>query len=68
MLRCLRPILWTWRRPRIRRMEVVVVVGEEAGGWEAIFSSERDARRVVNIMHKRDMGPRYIECFYEEDQ
>ena len=24
-------------------------------------------RRVVSQMHKRDMGTRYIECFYDED-
>ena len=24
-------------------------------------------RRVVSQMHKRDMGARYIECFYDED-
>ena len=30
----MRPILWTWRRPRIERREVVVVVVVvEAGGW-----------------------------------
>jgi len=41
--------------------------GRPSGQADAIFSSERDARRVVSIMHKRDMGPRYVECYYDED-
>jgi len=50
--------------------EVVIIMdrtGRPSGQADAIFSSERDARRVVSQMHKRDMGARYIECFMEED-
>ena len=49
-------------------ISIIIRTGRPSGQADAIFSSERDARRVVNIMHKRDMGPRYIECFYEGDQ
>ena len=45
----------------------VLRTGRPSGQADAIFSSERDARRVVSQMHKRDMGARYIECFMEED-
>jgi len=50
--------------------EVIIIMdrtGRPSGQADAIFSSERDARRVVSIMHKRDMGPRYVECYYDED-
>lgn len=50
--------------------EVIIVMdrtGRPSGQADAIFRDERDARRVVSQMHKRDMGTRYIECFFDED-
>merc|ERR1719189_2739511 len=50
--------------------DVIIVMdrtGRPSGQADAIFREERDARRVVSQMHKRDMGTRYIECFYDED-
>jgi len=41
--------------------------GRPSGQAEAVFREARDARRVASVMHKRDMGSRYIECFFDED-
>jgi len=41
--------------------------GRPSGQAEAVFRDARDARRAANVMHKRDMGSRYIECFFDED-
>jgi len=39
--------------------------GRPSGQANAYFKTEKEARTVVKEMHKRDMGSRYIECFYE---
>jgi len=41
--------------------------GRPSGRAECVFSSDREARKVAQYMHRRDLGQRYIECFYEGD-
>ena len=38
-----------------------------SGQAEAIYASASQARRAAEVMHKRDLGSRYIECFFDED-
>ena len=40
--------------------------GRPDGSANAVFETTRDAKRVVAELHRRDMGSRYIECFYDE--
>jgi len=40
--------------------------GRPSGQANAYFKTEKEAKTVVAEMHKRDLGTRYIECFYEE--
>ena len=55
-------VIWSviWLFPTFR-------TGRPSGQADAVFASHRDARRVVDQMHKRDLGHRYIECLYDDD-
>lgn len=39
--------------------------GRPSGQANAYFKTEAEAETVVKEMHRRDMGSRYIECFYD---
>ena len=43
---------------------VIVRSRRPSGQAETVYREERDARRAASIMHNRDMGSRYIECFF----
>lgn len=42
--------------------------GRPSGSAYAYFKTQEEARRVVQEMHKRDLGTRYIECYFDEDE
>lgn len=42
--------------------------GRPSGRADAIFQTSREAKRVVERMHRRDLGTRYIECYYMADE
>jgi len=57
-----------WLSEAADPVDVIIGIdrGRPNGKAEAVFSSDRDARRVAQNMHKKDLGSRYIECFYDE--
>merc|ERR1719495_2166002 len=57
-----------WLSEAADPVEVIINIGRDgrpAGSADAVFETSRDARRVVQELHKKDMGSRYIECFYD---
>jgi len=60
-----------WLSEAADPLEVIIEMdrtGRPSGQAEAVFASHRDAKRVVDQMHKRDLGHRYIECLYDDDR
>jgi len=49
--------------------DVIIIMdrrGRPSGEADAIFPTRKEAMKVVTQMHRRDMGHRYVECFYED--
>jgi len=58
-----------WLTEAADPVEVIINMGRDGrpdGSANAVFETTRDAKRVVSELHRRDMGSRYIECFYDE--
>jgi len=58
-----------WLSEAAEPVDVIIEMdrGRPSGRAECVFSSDREARKVAQSMHRRDLGQRYIECFYEGD-
>jgi len=58
-----------WLAEAADPVEVIIEMdrnGRPSGRADAVFASSREARRAAEKMHRRDLGNRYIECFYED--
>jgi len=58
-----------WLAEAADPLEVVIEMdrnGRPSGRADAIFASSREARRAAEKMHRRDLGSRYIECFFDD--
>lgn len=58
-----------WLTEAADPVEVIINMGRDGrpdGSANAVFETARDAKRVVAELHRKDMGSRYIECFYDE--
>jgi len=58
-----------WLTEAADPVEVIINMGRDGrpdGSANAVFETARDAKRVVQELHRKDMGSRYIECFYDE--
>jgi len=55
-----------WLSEAAEPVDVIIMMdrGRPNGRAECVFRSDREARRVAQYMHRRDLGHRYIECFY----
>jgi len=58
-----------WLSEAAEPVDIIIEMdrGRPSGRAECVFSSDREARKVAQYMHRRDLGHRYIECFYEGD-
>jgi len=56
-----------WLCEAAEPVDIIIMMdrGRPSGRAECVFKSDREARRVAQYMHRRDLGHRYIECFYE---
>merc|ERR1719509_444315 len=67
--RCSEREIADWLTEAADPVEVIINMGRDGrpdGSANAVFETTRDAKRVVAELHRRDMGSRYIECFYDE--
>jgi len=61
--------IFDWLSEAAEPVNVIIEMdrGRPSGRAECVFRSDREARKVAQNMHRRDLGQRYIECFYEGD-
>jgi len=60
-----------WLAESAEPTDVVIIMDRRqrpSGEADASFSSRKDAQKVVQQMHRRDMGHRYVECFFEDSE